>query len=58
MENSFGKTDVKGQISNILLTENLVQTQIDKAELEREKNTKLYKTLGVVLGVGICILLI
>ena len=58
MENNFGKTDVKGQLSIISLTEKLLQSQIDKAEIEKNKNSKLYKTLGVVLGIGICILLV
>lgn len=54
----LGKTDKTGQVSQILLTENLLEKQIEKAEIEKNKNTKLYKTLGTVLGVGICILLI
>ena len=58
LENSFGKTDIKGQLSNISLTEKLLQSQIDKAEIEKNKNSKLYKTLGVVLGMGVCILLV
>lgn len=58
MANNFGKTDIKGQLSNIALSEKLIQEQIEKAEIERNKNSKLYKTLGVVLGIGICILLI
>ena len=54
----LGKTDVKGQINEIELTLNLIERQIQKAEKEKEKNTKLYKTMGVVLGLGICIILI
>lgn len=52
----LGKTDKDGQIREICLTENLLENQIQKAEIERNRNTKLYKTLGTVLGLGIGIL--
>ena len=54
----MGKTDVKGQISEIDLTMSLIERQIQKAEKEKAKNSKLYKTMGVVLGLGICIILL
>lgn len=54
----LGKTDIKGQVNEILLTESLIKKQIEKAEYEKNKNVKLYKTMGVVLGIGICIILI
>ena len=54
----LGKTDVKGQVNEIVLTESLIQKQIEKAEFERNKNVKLYKTMGIVLGMGICIILV
>lgn len=54
----LGKTDVEGQINEIELTESFLETQIEKAENEREKNAKLYKTLGVISGIGIVIILI
>lgn len=54
----LGKTDLEGQISEIELTENFLETQIIDAQKEKEKNQKLYKTLGVVTGVGIIIILI
>ena len=54
----LGKTDKSGQVSQIELTEKLLEKQIEKAETDKNKNTKLYKTLGTVLGLGICILLI
>ncbi len=58
MENSFGKTDIKGQLSSIEYTKNLINTQIQNAEIEKNKSSKLYKTLGVIIGLGICIILI
>ncbi len=54
----LGKTDIKGQVNEISLTENLIKKQIEKAEYEKNKNVKLYKTMGIILGIGICIILI
>lgn len=54
----LGKTDVEGQVSEILLTQKLIEKQIEKAEYEKLKNSKLYKSMGVICGLGICIILI
>ena len=54
----LGKTDISGQVNEICLTQSLVEKQIQKAEEEKNKNMKLYKTMGVVCGMGICIILI
>lgn len=54
----LGKTDLDGQISEIELTENFLESQIIEAQKEKEKNQKLYKTLGVITGMGIIIILI
>ena len=54
----LGKTDIKGQINEIELTLKLIEKQIENAENEKEKNSKLYKTLGITCGIGICIILI
>ena len=54
----LGKTDLEGQINEINLGLNLVEKQIEIAESERNKNVKLYKTMGIVCGIGICIILI
>ena len=54
----LGKTDVEGQLSQITLTTQFLDTQIEKAEKEKEKNEKLYKTLGFVIGCTIVIILI
>lgn len=54
----LGKTDVEGQISEIKLTSGFIDSQIEKAQKEREKNEKLYKTLGTVVGLAIVIILI
>ena len=54
----LGKTDIKGQVSEIELMQNLIEKQISNAELEKNKNVKLYKTMGIISGLGICIILI
>ncbi len=54
----LGKTDAKGQISEIDLCLNFLDDQIKKAEEEKKKNSKLYKTLGTVLGIGMIIILL
>ena len=54
----LGKTDIEGQLSEIELTSSFLDSQIKKAEQERERNGKLYKTLGVITGIGIVIVLI
>lgn len=54
----LGKTDVEGQISEIELVTNFLDTQIKLAEIDRGKNEKLYKTLGGVIGLTLVIILI
>ena len=54
----LGKTDLDGQISEIKLVEGFLNTQIEQAEIEKQKNEKLYKTLGGVIGLAIVIILV
>ncbi len=58
MGNLLGKTDLNGQISEIELTEIFLETQLVDAQNQRNKNEKLYKTLGIVTGIGIIVILI
>lgn len=53
----LGNTDVEGQVSQIELTSSFIDMQIKKAEDERRKNEKMYKTLGTVIGLAIVIIL-
>ena len=53
----LGKTDLDGQISEIKLVQNFLNTQIEIAEKERQKNEKMYRTLGGVVGLAIIIIL-
>ena len=54
----LGKVDVEGQVSEIKLVQTFLDTQIEEAENEKKKNTKMYKTLGVTTGLAIVIILI
>lgn len=54
----LGKTDIKGQLGQIELTSKLIEKQIEKAECEKNKNFKVYKTMGIISGLGICIILV
>lgn len=54
----LGKTDIKGQVSQIELTQKLIEKQIEKAEIDKNKSSKLYKTMGIICGMAICIILV
>lgn len=54
----LGKTDLKGQVYEIELEQSLIKRQFEEAEVEKNKNVKLFKSIGVILGIGICIILI
>lgn len=53
----LGQTDVEGQVSEIEVTENFLDMQIEKAEEDKQKNQKLYKTLGITIGLVFVIIL-
>lgn len=55
--NMLGKTDAEGQVSELNLSIGFIDSQIEKAENECEKNEKMYKSLGTIAGLGIIILL-
>ena len=54
----LGKTDLDGQVSEIRLTKQFINTKIEEAEIEKQKNSKLYKKLGATIGLATVILLI
>jgi len=54
----LGTTDVEGQVSNIKITSSFIDRQIENAEQEKEKNAKMFRTLGIVSGLTIIIILI
>ena len=55
--NLLGKTDLSGQISEIKLTDEFLDKQILSAEEEKKKNEKMYKSLGIIIGIAIVIIL-
>jgi stage III sporulation protein AB len=59
---SFGKmlgnSDIEGQIKNIKLTLNQLKLQEQKAEESKKKNETMYRTLGVLGGIAIVVILI
>lgn len=55
--NTLGKTDIDGQMSEINEFNTILRIQIKKAEEERKKNEKMYKSLGIIVGLAIVILL-
>lgn len=54
----LGKTDIEGQLNEIDLSLTFLESQIEKAEVEKNKNAKLYKSLGSIAGIGIIIILL
>lgn len=54
----LGKTDANGQISEIRLVSEFLDTQIEVAEVQRNKNEKMYKTLGGIIGLTLVIIFI
>ncbi len=54
----LGKTDLDGQVSEIRLTQKFIDTKIEEAQIEKSKNEKLFKTLGITAGLTMVIILI
>lgn len=54
----LGQTDVEGQVSQIEITENFLETQIKEAVQEKQKNEKLFTRLGTIMGLAIVIILL
>jgi len=54
----LGKTDKEGQLSRIELTKTFIEMQIEKAKIDEQKNAKMYKTLGAIVGLAFVIILI
>ena len=48
----LGSTDIDGQVSNIKIATNFIDKQIEKAEKEKEKNAKMFRTLGILSRIG------
>ena len=59
---SFGKllgnTDIEGQVKNIRLTLGQLLLQENKAEESRKKNENMYRSLGMLGGIAVVIVLL
>lgn len=53
----LGQTDVDGQISQIEITQKLLESQLKEAQEQKAKNEKLYSKLGTTIGLAIVIIL-
>lgn len=54
----LGQTDLEGQLSEIEIVNQFLTSQLENAGEERRKNEKMYRTLGLVAGLTIAIILI
>ncbi len=54
----LGKIDADGQVREIELVNNFLNKQIEDAEAERSKNERMYRTLGISIGIAITVILI
>lgn len=54
----LGKTDLEGQLNQIEMTSDFLDNQIKKAENQKDKSEKMYRTLGMIIGMAIVIILI
>lgn len=54
----LGQTDLEGQLSEIEIVNQFLSSQLENAGEERRKNEKMYRTLGIVGGLTIAIILI
>jgi len=50
--------DLEGQISEIEVVNQFLTTQLENAGEAKRKNEKMYRTLGIVTGLTIAIILI
>lgn len=55
--NVLGKTDIEGQMSEINQFNTLLNVQKKNSEEERNKNSKMCKSLGTIIGLAIVIIL-
>ena len=58
LDKMLGKTDIEGQLSELELVKKFIETQVNNAEEEKKKNEKLYRSLGMTIGLALVIVLI
>lgn len=55
---SLGQVDLESQVKNIRLVERSLISQLENAKMEKNKNFKLCRNMGAIVGVLIIIILI
>lgn len=58
LEKLLGKTNIDGQLSELTLIDTFISKQIEDASEKQKKNEKLYRSLGIIAGLVIAIILI
>lgn len=58
LSNLLGKVDLEGQVSEVELVDHFLDKQIEIAQEESKKSVKMYKTLGVTVGLAMVIVFI
>lgn len=53
----LGSTDISGQINHLKLVNSFLDEQINDAVESRQKNEKMYKKLGIIIGLAVVIVL-
>lgn len=56
--NELGKTDIDGQLKHIELYKNLFQKELMSAEEDIINKSKLYKTMGLFVGISTTLMII
>ena len=58
LSSNLGKTDIDNQISNLIIYQQRVKELIITANENKKKNEKMYRSLGIICGIMIVIVLI
>lgn len=56
--NGLGKTDTDGQISMLEMNKKLLQNRLEQAREEYSKKGRMYRNVGVLVGIGAAVMLI
>ncbi len=56
--NGLGKTDTDGQISMLEMNKKLLQNRLEQAREEYSKKGRMYRSVGVLVGIGAAVMLI
>lgn len=54
----LGSTDIEGQINQIDMVSSFLDEQINEAIDQKNKNEKMYKKLGIIIGLAVVIILV